>query len=54
MKRIVIENKLSILGYYHIHVFNNDVYTGEGAFCKDLQEIADFMNHNGITEYKYI
>lgn len=54
MKRLVIENKLASLGYYHIHIFDGDVYTGNGAFCRDLQEVADFMNRNGITEYKYI
>ena len=54
MKRLVIENKLATLGYYHIHVFDGNVYTGKGAFCRDLQEVADYMNRNGITEYKYI
>ena len=54
MKRLVIENKLVTLGYYHIHVFNGNEYTGDGAFCRDLQEVADFMNRNGIKEYKYI
>ena len=54
MKRHVIEKKLATLGYYHIHLFIGNEYTGGGAFCRDLQEIADFMNRNGITEYKYI
>lgn len=54
MKRLVIENKLATIGYYHIHVLDNNEYTGDGEFCRDLQEVADFMNRNGITEYKYI
>ena len=54
MKRLVIENKLATIGYYHIHVFDGNEYTGNGAFCRDLQEVADYMNRNGITEYKYI
>lgn len=54
MKRLVIENKLATIGYYHIHVFDGNVYTGKGAFCRDLQEVADYMNCNDITEYKYI
>ena len=54
MKRVVIENKLASIGYYHVHVFDDDSYTGNGAFCKTLQEIADFMNGLNITEYKYI
>lgn len=54
MKRLVIENKLATIGYYHIHVFDGNEYTGDGAFYRDLQEVADYMNRNGITEYKYI
>ena len=54
MKRLVIENKLVTIGYYHIHIFDGDVYTGNGAFCRNLQEVADYMNQNDITEYRFI
>lgn len=51
---VVIENKLLTIGYYHIHIFDINGYTGLGAFCKTLQEIADYMKAYNITEYKYI
>ena len=54
MKRLVIENKLVTIGYYHIHVFDGNEYSGNGAFCRDLQEVADYMNQNGIIEYRFI
>lgn len=52
--RLVIENKLLSIGYYHVHVFDGNGYTGNGAFCRNLQEVADYMNRLGITEYKFI
>lgn len=54
MKKLVIENKLASIGYYHVHVFDNNEYTGEGCFCRTLEEIAEYMNTNNISEFKYI
>ncbi len=54
MKNLVIENKLASIGYYHVHVFDNNEYTGNGFFCKSLEEIAEYMNTNDISEFKYI
>ena len=54
MKYIAIEHIYSYPYRYHIHVMNGAEYLGDGAFCKNLQEIADFMNDREITEYKYI
>ena len=42
MKRLVIENKLATLGYYHIHVFNGNVmdnYTDTPPMKRELNKV---------------
>lgn len=54
MKHILIEHIAAYPYRYHIHVMQGAEYIGDGAFCKNLQEVADFMNERSITQYKYI
>ena len=54
MKHILIEHITAYPYCYHIHVMTGSEYAGDGAFCKDLEEVADFMNTRGITEYRYM
>lgn len=52
---ILIERLANCFPYrYHIHVMTGSEYAGDGAFCRNLDEIADFMNRHGITEWNYI
>ena len=54
MKFLAIQHITTYPYRYHVHVMNGAEYAGEGAFCKNLQEVADFMNAHDITEWKYI
>ena len=54
MKHILIEHIAAYPYRYHIHVMTGSEYAGEGAFCKNLQEVVGFMNAHEITEWKYI
>ena len=54
MKYLAIQHITAYPYRYHIHVMNGTEYAGEGTFCKNLQEVADFMNAHSVTEWKYI
>ena len=54
MKHILIEHIAAYPYRYHIHVMTGSEYAGDGAFCRTLAEVAEFMNARNITEYRYI
>ena len=54
MKYLAIQHIATYPYRYHIHVMTGGEYAGDGAFCKNLQEVVGFMNAHEITEWKYI
>jgi len=54
MKYILIEHIAAYPYRYHIHVMTDGEYAGDGAFCRTLTEVAEFMNARQITKYRYI
>ena len=53
MKHVLIERIAAYPYHYHIHVMNGSEYAGDGAFCRTLAEVAEFMNARQITKYRY-
>lgn len=54
MKHILIEHIAAYPYRYHIHVMIGSEYAGDGAFCRNLAEVAEFMNARKITKYRYM
>lgn len=54
MKHVLIERIATYPYRYHIHVMTGSEYVGDGAFCRNLEEVAEFMNARSITEYRYM
>ncbi len=54
MKHVLIERITAYPYRYHIHVMTGSEYAGDGAFCRNLEEVAEFMNARNITEYRYM
>ena len=54
MKHVLIECIAAYPYHYHIHVMTGSEYAGDGAFCRTLAEVAEFMNARQITEYRYM
>lgn len=54
MKHVLIERIAAYPYRYHIHVMAGSEYAGDGAFCRTLAEVAEFMDARNITEYRYM
>jgi len=54
MTYVLIERIAAYPYRYHIHVMTGSEYTGDGAFCQTLTEVAEFMNARQITKYRYM
>lgn len=54
MKYILIERIAAYPYRYHIHVMTGSEYAGDGAFCRTLTEVAEFMNARQIMKYRYM